>query len=657
MKTDNNLRPHLILLAALALTATVYWLGLSGPFIFDDEWSFQPLRSWQDGHASFLEVLFPQPSLVYSRPVSMASFALSTWVGGYTSFSFKLGNLAVHLACGFVGWRVLLAVLKRDSRLAPHADLIAALLAAFWLLHPLHASTVLYAVQRMAQLSTLFSLAAIWVYLIARGQLIDGRTRQAWLNLFVSFPLLLLLGVLSKQNAAVTPAICLVLELAYFSAKARPGRTLAAFFSAFVAVPLAAAAAILAVAPHKLLGTYAEWDFTLAERLLTQPRALMDYIGLLLFPRGPLMGLYTDDFAVSHSLFSPPSTLIALLALVGISAVAIALRRRASSVFAGWFFFLAAHAVESGFLPLEMYYEHRNYLPSFGLLLAMAGLIALVPAFKTNVLSPRRLGLLAATGLLAVLSFATFGRVLIWQDIGTIAQLGVQAHPDSMRARYDVASWALKAGDHETAQEAFGHLAASDIPRNRQLGNLSLLTVNCMRGVDEDNQELLHLATSERLPVITTFEAQSLLLLSRTTKDKHCPGLPHRVVAAQLKQMIDAAKEQPETATPKTFARYALSEIYARDGQILAAQDQAEIAWKAGRDKKIGVFLAVLYIDNDLQSARELVAELAPLIRPYEKQGQEILASLRTRISEKASGPLRASTPVRQGQVLSEGQE
>ncbi|MCY0536413.1 hypothetical protein, partial [Klebsiella pneumoniae] len=61
-----------------------------------------------------------------------------------------------------------------------------------------------------------------------------------------------------------------------------------------------------------------------------------------------------------------------------LTGASLAARKRAPSIPAGWFFFLVAHLVESSFLPLEMYYEHRNYLPSFGLLLAATGLLEIL---------------------------------------------------------------------------------------------------------------------------------------------------------------------------------------------------------------------------------------------------------------------------------------
>lgn len=640
------MKSRLILVVALVVTVALYWMGLSGPFIFDDAWNLEPVRLWLGGRASLWEAIFPQPSLVFSRPVAMGSFALTTWLFGDTSFSFKLGNLIVHLACGVLGWMVLRRVLARDTRLAPHAELLAALAAAIWLLHPLQVSTVLYAVQRMAQLSTFFTLAAVLCYLSARQRLIEGRTRSAWVQLFVGFPAMLLLGVLSKQNAAVAPAICLVLELSYFAASAPRHRSLPAFFGVFLVLPALAVIALLIAAPEKLMATYADWDFGPWERLLTQSRALVDYIGMLLLPRGPLMGLYTDDFAVSQGLLSPISTLFSLLALTAVSVAAIAWRKRAPSFFAGWFFFLVAHSVESSFLPLEMYYEHRNYLPSLGLFLAVFGLVSLLPPIRTNVLAPRTLGLAAATGFILLLCVATLFRVLVWQDMATIAQLGVKTHPESQRARFDVAAWALERGDYDTALDTMRYLAASDNPRHRQMGYLSVVAINCMRGRDEGNVQALELAAAANLPRLTTFEAQAFGRLGGATRDKGCGGLERGVIARYMKQILDTAHTQPETATPKWFARYALAEIYARDNQWNAAQVQAELAWKGGRDQKVGLFLADIYVQNgELQLASALLAELEKVIKPYDKMGQSALAKLRNRLADESTAHASQGQP------------
>lgn len=639
--------PRLILLLAVAVTCAVYWPGLAGPFIFDDASNLEPIRLWLTGKILLAEAIFPQPSFVSSRPVAMASFALNGLISGDGGFGFKLGNLLIHIGCGLMGFAMLRRALLLDARLAAQANLLAALAAAFWLLHPLHASTVLYVVQRMAQLSTLFTLAAIWVFLVGRQQLVEGRTRAAALNLFACFPLLVVLGVLSKQNAAVAPIICLALELAYFNRKTRPGRVVASFFTVFAAAPALAVGALLALAPRTLLATYDDWDFTLWDRLLSQPRALVDYLGMLLFPRGPLMGLYTDDFATSHGLMSPPSTLWCILGLLAISAMAITLRKRAPSLFAGWLFFLIAHGVESSFLPLELYYEHRNYLPAFGLLLALTGALALVPHFHTNVLSPRKLGLFAAAGLFLVLALGTLGRAMVWRDLGTIVQLGAKNHPDSMRAQFDVSVWALWRKDFATAMHAMRQLMASGNPRNRQMGQLSLVVLNCMRGDNSESQQLLDQAAAANLPRLTIYEAQAFGRLRSITNATDCSPLKRADVIRALQKILDSARSQPETATPKYLARYTMANMYAADGHWQAARRQAELSWFNGRDMKAGAFLAKICLhEQDLVCMKRVMGELDPLVRSFDQQGQAELADLRKLLAEASvSGKAAGNNP------------
>src|SRR5262249_37581770 len=136
--------------------------------MFDDLPNLNPVESWLAGQMSWQSVMLDNQSGMLGRPVSMASFLLSAELWGHNPFSYKLGNLIVHLACGLLGWQVVRRLLALDPRLAARADLLATVVAGLWLLHPINVSTVLYSVQRMAQLSTLFVLASLWAYLAAR---------------------------------------------------------------------------------------------------------------------------------------------------------------------------------------------------------------------------------------------------------------------------------------------------------------------------------------------------------------------------------------------------------------------------------------------------------------------------------------------------------
>ena len=164
---------------------------------------------------------------------------------------------------------------------------------------------------------------------------------------------------------------------------------------------------------------------------------------------------------------SPIGTLPAILAIVGISALAWRLRGRSPTLFAGWYFFLAAHSVEAGFLPLEMYYEHRNYLPSFGIILALAGCSTLLRRPSSS--DAQRSSGPRGYASVATLVIATFGRVLVWQSHESIIEQGVRHHPLSMRAVSDMASLQLDRQDVDSAISAVLPLISSDEPPSQDL--------------------------------------------------------------------------------------------------------------------------------------------------------------------------------------------
>jgi len=636
----------LLVIAALGVTTALYWLGLNGPFLLDDGAALGPVGAWYRDQTSWYDAVFGNASLLFARPVAMASFLLTTWLGGPESFSFKLGNLAVHLMCGLLVWRIGRHAFSLDQRLARHGELLAALLTAFWLLHPLHVSTVLYAVQRMAQLSTLFTLAAVLVYLHARRKLDGGSTRRALIQLFIAFPLMVIAGLLSKQNAAVAPLLCLAFEIGYFHDWRSRRGTLAGFYGVFLLIPGALACLVMALYPQKVLSGYSGWDFTLGERLLTQPRALMDYTGMLLFPRGPRMGLYTDDFAISTGLTSPSTTWMAIMALIGISVAAYALRKRAPTVFVGWFFFLGAHVVESTFLPIEMYYEHRNYLPSVGLLMALLGAIALIPStLQFNVLTPRKLALGAAMGFALVLTVATLGRVLVWQSMDGILVQALRFHPDSLRANFDAADLAAARGDSVTHDALMQHLLKSNDVRNRQMARYELVAAHCRSGAG-GNRMLMEAALNEGLPRITVLDTFAFKRLSAASREGRCGDLDRNAIADHLRQIVDLAAQQPESTPAKWTARYLLAEMYGSTGNWQQASEQAGLAWRGGQSEKAGVFLARAYTNvNRLDEAREMVRLMEARIPAHDWRGQAALTSLRELIAERSARAAPATLP------------
>ncbi|HST43855.1 MAG TPA: hypothetical protein VLK29_01390 [Luteimonas sp.] len=644
-------RAWLIGVSAVLLTILSYLPGLSGPYLLDDSASVEAVAQWHAGERSLAATVLPNDrSILFSRPVAMASLAANAALAGPSPFAFKLGNLLVHLACGALVLLLLQRCLALDQN-AKHARLLGLFLACAWILHPLHVSTVLYVVQRMAQLSALFTLLAVLSYLVARCRLRDGHPAAARVLLFAAFPLAWVAGLLSKQNAAVAPLLCLVLEYAYFPVHPRP-RQVTAFFALFALPVVLGGLALLSVAPATLLSGYSDWDFTLGERLLSQPRALLDYIALTLLPNGPRMGLYTDDFTVSTGLFEPWTTLPAIALLAAASIAALLVRRRAPSITAGWGFFLVAHLVESTFLPLEMYYEHRNYLPSVGLLLAAAGCGQLLvrKLQDRRGRGPTRMATPVPVLVVLVLAFATFARAGVWQSEASILQQALLHHPTSMRAMLDQASLYIRQGRYDDALAATEPLRHDPRRRPRLNGYLHQAAVECMRGTVV-NPVAMARAVDNALPRLTVYEVNTATLLVMGTPTGRCGPYSTRHIADGL----DAIADQAAADTPREVIypsiRTMAAQLYLRSGDWTTAREQADDAWLGHRYLPAGALLVRILIElGDSAAAHATLDQLSTRIRPFDTAGQAQLAAVRARVQRRfgpdAAAAARPEAPV-----------
>ena len=443
-------RTHLFCAALLALVFFAYSLGFDGPLLFDDYSAIRANILLQIDGTVFDEwrtAALSSRSGPLRRPVAMFSFALNhVAAGGASVFWIKLVNTLIHLATGAL---LFLLALPLFARLHPGADAnkvrwLALLAAAIWLLHPLHVSTVLYAVQRMAQLSTLFVVLGLLMYV---------RYRQRWALGGASVPdvlaaalwlLLLTAGAAySKESGALLPALVLVVEVCFFRGE-WAGRRVVALHRASAAVLVLCAVALLLCMvwpPDFIANRYHGREFTLHERVLTQARILWHYVAWLVLPDIGAMGFQHDDILLSHGLLQPVSTLAAVVAWGAILAVAIALRQRYPLLLFALLFFLVGHSMESSVLPLEMVYEHRNYLPSIGLCMLLASLV-LAPLWRDG--GRRSGGWLLAAGVPLLLLVLLLIRIDTWSDGLRLAGVNAGNHPDSSRSNYFYANALLQ---------------------------------------------------------------------------------------------------------------------------------------------------------------------------------------------------------------------
>lgn len=434
------LGPYLLLLAAL-----VYAPGLTGPFLFDDfsNLALLPQAGRLDRVDNVIHYLLSGFAGPTGRPIAMASFIPEASHWPADPLVFKRTNLALHLLN-----MVLLAAVARRLfllwNLTEEESRVGAwYAAALWGLHPLWVSTTLYVVQRMTLLATFFVLLGMLLYLEGRGHILRGRTRRGLAYIAMACYGMGLLATLSKENGALLPLLLLVVErygLAAAPPLPAPPRR---WIWGMLGLPALAVLAYLAsFLPALVQGDMGPRNFTPLERLLTEGRVLWGYLAHLFVPRSESGGLYAEEVALSRGLFSPPTTLLAWLGLTAAWTLAEGTRRRHGALALAITFFLAGHLLESTWIPLELAFEHRNYLPALLLFLPLALVLA-----RLN--GPRRK--VAISAVLALLAGLTLIRADLWGRPFAQALTWARQNPDSPRAQAHLASLWLETNNLDEA--------------------------------------------------------------------------------------------------------------------------------------------------------------------------------------------------------------
>jgi len=465
----------LVLFSSICLiTFLVYLPGLGGSFVFDDYSSI--VNNKQIHVESFkhedLSQLFVgadgKTHIVSSRPVAMLSFAINYLIGGLEPYGFKLVNLLIHL---FTGWTIFLILswISRADRLLDnniyhpvspdYGRWIALITAVIWLVHPLNVSTVLYSVQRMAQLSTLFTLLGFAAYLRCRLSQFENAQATGYLALFTGLFICWPLGILSKENAVILPLLCLVAEITLFRFVAVS--TLLRRLYQILGLSIFATAVYFLYNPDFIVNTYQTRDFTLGQRLMTESRVLWTYVYSLLLPDLGRMGLYLDDISLSTGLLHPVSTLLSTIAWGVVFLSAIILRHRVPILSFSILWFLAGHIIESSFIGLEIAFEHRNYLPGIGVILGMSWCALMLYQQQERL---RPVFRLTGICILILLITLTLLRNHQWSSAAEHIETEVRNHPLSYRANDDLARQLMEVGKFAAAEVVLQKIKYTERP-------------------------------------------------------------------------------------------------------------------------------------------------------------------------------------------------
>jgi hypothetical protein len=486
------------------------------PPILDDFGNLDKLARLAENPEYARDYIFGNRSGLLGRPVAMASFVVEQlYLAAVPDITLKL-NVLLHLVNGLLV-SVFLCLLFRQAGFR-RAGLVAALLGGLWLLAPLHVSTVLYQVQRMAMLCTAFMLLSCITYLLWR----TAQWRHRWLWLLCSVACAAM-ALFSKENGIVIVPTLLLIEVLWHSSaegvsplRSRPGRLSLGLIAAGSLTVLAG----VALYWETLQAMHNVREFTLEERLLTQTRVLWDYVGQLVWPDISRLGLYHDDFPISRSLWDPVSTVWSMGAWSVVLGAGIFLCRYAWGrlLLLGPALFLVGHGIEGSVFPLELYFEHRNYFPSVGLYILLGTAIGLLSRSWPQVAAP----LLAWLGFaILALAMVTSSQVQIWSSPQLRVLHHVTGHPQSFRANADMAVLLAGTGDLEAARPYAE--VASQVGRNLSGGDhvVFALLLDCLAGAEFRQADIDRIGSGQG-----DFQLGSsnlLLALVRALQNETCP--------------------------------------------------------------------------------------------------------------------------------------
>lgn len=511
---------HFLLIAVLG--ALIYANSFGVPFVFDDQEWIARNETIRD-LGNFLSGVGFESQL--RRWVGYFSFAVNYRFGGLDVSGYHLVNLAVHLGTALLVYALVRLSFRTPflaaSRLAPRAGTVALLAALFFVAHPVQTQAVTYIFQRLASLCTFFYLLTLILYVRGRLGMVESAARIAEQGTLKSkrakgrgasveqeeprrsrLPHLYLAGafltsviaMFSKEIAFTLPLAVGLYEICFFRGPWR--ERLPALLPLLLTLLIVPVLVSTSGEVSSTTGTlhFTRIDISRWHYLLTQLPVIATYLRLFLLPINQNLDY---DYPIYTTLTAPP-VLFSLLLLTALFAAALYLFRRTRPAQAGapesasWFtapefrlvafglfWFFLTLSVESFAVPLpDVIFEHRLYLPSIGLAVALA-VALLLAAQATKKLVNGRLPLLLAAVAIIALGAATWQRNQVWQSEVGLWQDVVSKSPGKARSWYNLGT-ALAAVDRtDEAIAAFSRSVALD-PQDAKawfnLGQAYLLT-------------------------------------------------------------------------------------------------------------------------------------------------------------------------------------
>ena len=422
---------------AVAAAACVPFLpSLDGAFLhWDDDVNFVANPHYRGLGWAHLRWMFTSTLLGHYIPLTWLSLALNHALGGLDPWGYHLGNVllhAVNAALAYLVARRLLAAAPGLAPLPPRALAVGAAVAALlFAVHPLRVESVAWITERRDVLCGAFYLLAVLAYLrgVAGGGALAGRWRWAALSAFAA-------ALLSKALAMTLPLTLLILDAYPLRRwRARPGIAEGRSWRALVAekLPFAFLAAAAAVAAVLAVDSGAGWtaydDYGPGARAAIVAYSLWFHPSRFVWAHGlsPLYELPARIDPVEARFLLPA------LAVAGVTAALVALRRRAPGVLAAWAHSAIVLLPISGLVHAgnQLAHDRYSYLSGLGFAVLAGAAVAWAWGGASRARPVWLPGAAIATAgmVLAMLGAASWRQSHVWHDSTSLWRAAADADP------------------------------------------------------------------------------------------------------------------------------------------------------------------------------------------------------------------------------------
>jgi tetratricopeptide (TPR) repeat protein len=590
---------HLIIIAVLGLL--VYSNTFDNPLEFDDASFirenplikdvafFTGVSSVEDFDQRNLEGPLTK-SIFRRRFLSFLTFALNYRVNGLDVTGYHIANISIHLLNALFLY-LLVTFTFRTPRMAGSAGTTARWVALFSALlfvsHPLQTQAVNYITQRFALLAAFFYLLSLTAYV--RSRLASDNAVR--LPLYAISLAAAACGMISKENVFTLPVVIALYEFFFFEGPAPRRMTrLLPFMLTMLIIPymLLSGEPDIDRALRTTSTTYSRWGY-----LLTQFSVIVTYIRLFLLPVNQNLDY---DYSLYGS-FLEPRVFLSFLFLLSIFFLACWLYLRARKgeralglVSFGVLWFFITVSVESSIVPtMNLIFEHRAYLPSAGVFMAIGAFLLSGRLRKRKELAVSSLVL-----VILVLSIAAYARNGVWRSEISLWEDVVSKSPGKARGHINLGISYKSAGLTEKAIEQYNaalrsnqnsaraHFELGNAYKSKGLTEKAIAHYIVAVGLEPDDMNV-HNNLGTAYASKKLFDKAIEHFKAALNHNAHDYEINYNLGLAYLKKgLIDRAVESFQNAVKINpdfaDAHYDLGLAYLAKGNKVKAQEEVEIA-------------------------------------------------------------------------------